>query len=92
VFVLANGKWHRLDLPEGDMQKLREANNEEGGKSLDYLTFTRWTTDGFRMHYQGNRSELDLTWRIADKPELHLELLGMVTPGAIEMRVGTLLD
>ena len=30
------------------------------------------------MRYHGNRSETDLTWRIADKPELHLELLSPV--------------
>jgi hypothetical protein len=37
VFVLANGKWHRRDLPEGEKQQLRDANNEEDSKSLDYL-------------------------------------------------------
>lgn len=79
VFVLANGKWHRLELPETDMQKVRDANNEQGGKSLDYLTFTQWTSSGIRMHYQGNRSETDLTWRIVDKPEPHLAL---ITPAA----------
>jgi len=77
VFVFANGKWHRLDLPAADMQKVRDANNEEGGKSLDYLTFTEWTNSGIRMHYQGNRSESDLTWRIIGKSEPHLE---QVTP------------
>jgi hypothetical protein len=77
VFLLADGKWRRLELPEPDMQKMRDANNEEGGKSLDYLTFKQWTNSGIRMHYQGNRSETDLTWRIVDKPEPHLEL---VTP------------
>jgi hypothetical protein len=79
VFVFVNGKWHRLELPEADMQKVRDANNEEGGKSLDYLSFTQWTTSGIRMHYQGNRSETDLTWRIVDKPEPHLAL---ITPAA----------
>jgi hypothetical protein len=77
VFLLADGKWRRLESPEPDMQKMRDANNEEGGKSLDYLTFKQWTNGGIRMHYQGNRSETDLTWRIVDKPEPHLEL---VTP------------
>jgi hypothetical protein len=37
VFVLANGKWHRRDLPEGEKQQLRDANNEDDSKSLDYL-------------------------------------------------------
>jgi hypothetical protein len=83
VFVRADGKWHRLELPEADMQKFRDANNEEGGKSLDYLTFKQWTTSGIRMHYQGNRSETDLTWRIVDKPEPHLQL---VTPAARALR------
>jgi hypothetical protein len=73
VFLLADGKWRRLELPEPDMQKMQGANNEEGGKSLDYLTFKQWTTNGIRMHYQGNRSETDLTWRIVDKPEPHLQ-------------------
>src|SRR6266576_4705495 len=77
VFLLADGKWRRLELPESDMQKMRDANNEEGGKSLDYLTFKQWTNSGIRMHYQGNRSETDVTWRIVDKPEPHLQL---VTP------------
>lgn len=79
VFVLANGKWHRLELPEADMQKVRDANNEQGGKSLDYLTFKQWTPSEIRMHYQGNRSETDLTWRIVDKPEPHLEIITPVT-------------
>jgi len=35
VFVLADGTSHRLDLSEGDTQKLRDANNEEGSKSLN---------------------------------------------------------
>ena len=77
VFVLADSKWRRLELPEVDMQKVRNANNEKGGKSLDYLTFTQWTNSGIRMHDQGNCSETDLTWRIVGKPEPHLEL---VTP------------
>jgi hypothetical protein len=77
VFLLADGKWRRLELSESDMQKMRDANNEEGGKSLDYLTFKQWTNSGIRMHYQGNRSETDVMWRIVDKPEPHLEL---VTP------------
>jgi hypothetical protein len=34
VFVLADGTSHRLDLSEGDTQKLRER-NEEGSKSLN---------------------------------------------------------
>ena len=76
VFLLAEGKWRRLELPEADMQKVRDANNE-GGKSLDYLTFKQWTNSGIRMHYQGNRSEADLTWQIVSKPESHLQL---VTP------------
>lgn len=46
MFVLANGKWHRLDLSEGETQQLRYANNWEDVKGLDYLTFTQWTTDG----------------------------------------------
>lgn len=79
VFVMTNGKWHRVELPDADMQKVRDANNEQGGKSLDYLTFTQWTTNGIRMHYQGNRSETDLTWRIVEKPEPHLLL---ITPAA----------
>jgi uncharacterized protein (DUF1684 family) len=83
VFLLAGGKWRRLELPEPDMQKTRDANNEEGGKSLDYLTFKQWTTNGIRMHYQGNRSETDLTWRIVDKPEPHLQL---VTPFSRALR------
>jgi hypothetical protein len=83
VFLLADGKWRRLVLPEPDMQKMRDANNEEGGKSLDYLTFKQWTTNGIRMHYQGNRSETDLTWRIVDKPEPHLQL---VTPFSRALR------
>jgi hypothetical protein len=77
VFVFVNSKWHRLELPEAAMQRVRDANNEEGGKSLDYLTFTQWTNNGIRMHYQGNRSATELTWRIVGKPEPHLEL---VTP------------
>jgi len=60
-----------------------DLNNEEGGKSLDYLTFTQWTTSGIRMHYQGNRSETDLRCRIVDKTEPHLEL---VTPAARSRR------
>ena len=83
VFLLAGGNWRRLELPEPDMQKTRDANNEEGGKSLDYLTFKQWTTNGIRMHYQGNRSETDLTWRIVDKPEPHLQL---VTPFSRALR------
>ena len=83
VFLLADGKWRRLELPEPDMQKTRDANNEEGGKSLDYLTFKQWTTNGIRMHYQGNRSESDLTWRVVDKPEPHLQL---VTPFSRALR------
>ena len=83
VFLLAGGKWRRLELPEPDMQKTRDANNEEGGKSLDYLTFKQWTTNGIRMHYQGNRSESDLTWRVIDKPEPHLQL---VTPFSRALR------
>jgi len=83
VFLLAGGKWRRLELPEPDMQKTRDANNEEGGKSLDYLTFKQWTTNGIRMHYQGNRSESDLTWRVVDKPEPHLQL---VTPFSRALR------
>lgn len=83
VFLLAGGKWRRLELPEPDMQRTRDANNEEGGKSLDYLTFKQWTTNGIRMHYQGNRSETDLTWRIVDKPEPHLQL---VTPFSRALR------
>jgi len=83
VFLLADGKWRRLELPKPDMQKTRDANNEEGGKSLDYLTFKQWTTNGIRMHYQGNRSETDLTWRIVDKPEPHLQL---VTPFSRALR------
>lgn len=78
VFLLANNKWQRLELPETDMQKIRDGNNEQGGKSLDYLTFTAWTTNGIRMHYQGNRSETDLTWRIVAKPEPHFEQI--ITP------------
>ena len=83
VFLLADGKWRRLELPEPDMRKMRDANNEEGGKSLDYLTFKQWTTNGIRMHYQGNRSETDLTWRIVDKPQPHLQL---VTPVSRALR------
>jgi hypothetical protein len=83
VFLLAGGKWRHLELPEPDMQKMRDANNEEGGKSLDYLTFKQWTTNGIRMHYQGNRSGTDLTWRIVDKPEPHLQL---VTPVSRALR------
>ena len=81
VFLLADGKWRLLELPE--MQKVRAANNEEGGKSLDYLTFKQWTSNGIRMHYQGNHSETDLTWRIVDKPEPHLQ---PVTPFSRALR------
>jgi hypothetical protein len=83
VFFLADGKWRLFELPELDMQKMRSANNEEGRKSLDYLTFKQWTSSGIRMHYQGNRSETDLTWRIVDKPEPHLQL---VTPFSRALR------
>ena len=31
------------------MQTVRDANNEQGSKSLDYLTFTSWTNSGVRM-------------------------------------------
>jgi hypothetical protein len=83
VFLLADGKWRLLELPEPEMQKMRGTNNEEGGKSLDYLTFKQWTSSGIRMHYQGNRSETDLTWRIVDKPEPHLQ---PVTPFSRALR------
>jgi tetratricopeptide (TPR) repeat protein len=75
VIVLANGQWKRLALPEEQLGKVRERNNEKDGKSQDYLTFDSWLPGGVKMSYQGNSGSVeDLECRIILGAKPHLKL------------------
>jgi len=59
VLVLAAGQWRRLAFPSNELAKVRQRNNEEGGKSQDYLVFENWLPGGVKLTYQGNKGSVE---------------------------------
>ncbi len=73
LLVFSNGQWAHLAFPKEELDKVRKRNNQEDGKSQEYLTFANWLPGGVKMTYQGNVGlveELDCQIVRGAKPHL----------------------
>jgi len=52
--VLANGKWHRRDLPEGEKQQTARREQLRNSKSLDYLCLALAALQPLKLNSQTN--------------------------------------
>jgi hypothetical protein len=78
ILIFANGQWKRVGWPKDELKKMREKDNEDGGKSQDYLTFDSWLSDGVKISYQGNLGSVeDLDFRIVSGAKPHLKSMAI---------------
>jgi streptogramin lyase len=85
VIVLTKGQWKRLAWPEKELKAVRERNNEQDGKSQDYLTFAAWLPGGVQMSYQGNIGSVeDLECQIVLGAKPRLRIVKTMVEGEVE--------
>jgi sugar lactone lactonase YvrE len=82
VFFDDHGSWKELNLPDKQIEKVREEGNTPGGKEQEYLQVTSWLPkDRIKFFYAGNTLvEYALVCHLVRGGKPHLEFVETIPP------------